>query len=147
MKLQRNKGEYLVSHGISKTYQDETVSLLKKCDAFSIGFDESEINKTSQLEVLVKLSDKTNGIQLQHYMSFDLYVATAEFIVNTMLDQFTSDGIDYKRKLIAPMSDGCNTMEQWCNQDFHQGGQMFQYFPKISVFQTPIESPTIRIVI
>ena len=30
------------------------------------------------------------------------------------------------------------TYLHWRNQDFYQGGQMFQDFPKISVFQTPI---------
>ena len=111
MMMKRSKGDYLVAHGISKTYKDETINLLKNCDCFSIGFDESEVNKTSEVEILVKVADKSTGIQLRHYRTIDLYLATAESIDSTILNSFTMDGIDYENKLIAPMTDGCATME------------------------------------
>ena len=72
MKLGRTKGHYYAAHGIGKTYQDETVRLLKECDAFSTGFDESEVNKTSEHEILVKLSHPVSGIELRHYRMIDL---------------------------------------------------------------------------
>ena len=112
MSLQKTKGDYMATHGIGKTYQDETINLLKTCDSFSIGFDESEFNKTSELEILVKISHKDNGIQLRHYKTLELESGTgAETITDTVLGEFDSDGIDYRKKLIAPMSDGCPTME------------------------------------
>ena len=67
MRLQRSKGDYMACYGIGKTYQDETVKLLQTCDAFSIGFDESEVNKICELEILVKLTDRVGGIQLRRY--------------------------------------------------------------------------------
>ena len=110
MKMQRSKAEYTVRYDIGKTYANETIALLKKCDAFCIGFDESEINKSSELEILVKLAD-SDGIQMRHYKTIDLESGTAKVIVETLLEQFDEDGIDYKRKLISAMTDGCNTMQ------------------------------------
>ena len=48
MRLQRSKGDYMACYGIGKPYQDETVKLLQTCDAFSIGFDESEVGDSCQ---------------------------------------------------------------------------------------------------
>ena len=59
-----------------------------------MGFDESEINKTSELEIIVKASDKEDGILLR-----------------SLLGLFDKDGIDYKNKLVAVMTDRCNTMQ------------------------------------
>ena len=63
------------------------------------------------MEILVKLSHPTSGIELRHYRTLDLYSGTAENIVNSLLGTFDEDGIDYKNKLIAPMTDGCPTMQ------------------------------------
>ena len=111
MRLFRSKAEYVVKNGISKTYTDETIRLLKSCDGFSIGFDESEVNKTSELEILVQLSKSGNGVQLRHYRTIDLESGKAEVIVRTLLQQFDEDGVDYRSKMITSMTDGCNTME------------------------------------
>ena len=111
MRLGRSKGNYYAAHGIGKTYQEETINLLRECDSFCAGFDETEINKTSEMEILVKLSHPVSGIELRHYRTLDLYAGTAENIVNALLGTFDDDGIDYKNKLIAPMTDGCNTMQ------------------------------------
>ena len=83
----------------------------KECDAFSTGFDESEVNKTSEHEILVKLSHPVSGIKLRHYRTIDLYSGTAETIVDTILSSFDEDGINYRMKLVAPMTDGCATMQ------------------------------------
>ena len=111
MKLHRRKGEVMLRHGIAKTYQDETVQLLCNCDGFSVGFNESEVNKKSQLEIMVKVATKGNGIELRHYRTLDLASATASKIVEALIAQFDKDGVDYKKKLITTMTDGCNTMQ------------------------------------
>ena len=41
-------------------------ALLQDCDAFSIGFDESEVNKNHECEVLVMLSTKEEGIEMRY---------------------------------------------------------------------------------
>ena len=97
--------------GIGKTYREEMVLLLRKCDTFSIGFDESEINKTSQMEVLVKLAHPEYGIVLRHYRTIELQGVGAKEVTNTLIESSSLDGVDFKKKLIAPMSDGCATME------------------------------------
>ena len=54
LKVHHMKAAYLTKHAISESYQRETVRLLHGCDAFTLGFDETEINKISELELLVK---------------------------------------------------------------------------------------------
>ena len=71
--------------------------------------EQDDRNKTTELEILVKLS--VSGIELRHYRTIDLFSGTAETIVDTILSSFDEDGIDYRRKLIAPMTDGCATMQ------------------------------------
>ena len=100
----------MVRQGVATTFREETVSMLRECYAFSAGFDESEINKTSELEIMVRIAT-TSGIDLRHYRTLDLYSATAENITNDLLSQFDEDGVDYKNKLVSAMTDGCSTMQ------------------------------------
>ena len=67
LKVHHTKAAYLTKHAISESYQRETVRLLHGCDAFTLGFDETEINKISELELLVKIAHPKVGIQLHHY--------------------------------------------------------------------------------
>ena len=115
MSLSYGKADYIAKYGIGKTYFDETVQLLKSCDGFSIGLDESEINKNHECEVMVILSDKTVGIQLRHYKSISLDGTDADTIVKSLLGEMDDDQIPWREKLIAPMTDGCNTMAG-CNK-------------------------------
>ena len=55
VKLKRHKSEYLAKYGIAETYLQETIDLLQNCDAFAIGFDESEINKRQQTNTFCKV--------------------------------------------------------------------------------------------
>ena len=106
MKLHRYKGDVMLRNGISKTYQDETVQMMQDCDVFSIGFDESEVNKSSEMEIMVNIVVK------DHYRTLELDAVdsgTAASIVASLLEQLTDDSIDYKNKLFTTMSDGCNT--------------------------------------
>ena len=111
IKLSDSKARYIVNQGVGAEYEVETIKLLQDCDAFSAGIDESEVNKVTECEVLVKISNKDGGIQLRHYRTLDLAATDAETIVNTLLEQFEDDGVDYKRKLISVMTDGCSVME------------------------------------
>ena len=60
---------------------------------------------------MVNISTKEDGIHLRHCRTLDFYSATAESIVKALLGQFDEYGIYYKRKLIATMTGGCNTMQ------------------------------------
>ena len=84
--------------------------MMQNCDAFSVGFDESEINKTSELEILVRISSPS-GLKLRHYRTLDLDSGTAENIARDLLTTLDEDGVDYKRKLLSAMTDGCNVMQ------------------------------------
>ena len=109
MKLSRYKGEVMIRHGVGKTYQDETISLMIECDGFSIGFDESEVNKISELKVVAKIAVKAK-VHLRHYRTLDLFGGTAEKIVEALISEFEKDNINYKKKLFSGITDGCNTM-------------------------------------
>ena len=52
MTLGQEKARYLTDFGISEEYEEKTIQKLKECDAFSIGIDESEVNKRSELEMM-----------------------------------------------------------------------------------------------
>ena len=73
-----------------------------------IGFDESEVNKTSEFEILVKIATRDNKITLQHYKTIDLECRNANTVVNTVIETFQDDDINYERKCIGAISDGCN---------------------------------------
>ena len=60
----------------------------QKCDAFSVGFDESEVNKEHEFEIMMNLSMPVEGIRLRHYRTVALDGTDAESIVNTLLFNF-----------------------------------------------------------
>ena len=111
MKLHHTKATYLIKNVISPAYQEQTLMLLCDCYAFVIAFDECEVNKRSELEVMVKLNHKEHGLQLRHYQSIELENGLAKTIVEAILDSLTEDAVDYRSKLIGASTDGCNTME------------------------------------
>ena len=110
MKISKTKCEVMIREGIAATYREETIKMLQKCDAYSLGFDESEVNKISELEMMVQISSPT-GLVLRHYRTLDLEDGTAETITQTLLSQLDEDAIDYKKKLLSAMTDGCNVMQ------------------------------------
>ena len=110
IELGRSKASYIAKHGIAKTYLQETISKLQDCDGFSIGFDESEVNKEHECEVMVMLSMKETGIELRHYRTIALESTDAQTIVDTLREQMDDDLVPWRTKLLAPMTDGCNTM-------------------------------------
>lgn len=111
LKLKETKARYVAQHGIAKTYLEETIQKLQTCDAFSIGFDESEMNKVHEMEILVMIANKKEGIELRHYRTVALDGTDAETISNTIIEQLQDDNINWKQKLISLMTDGCPTMQ------------------------------------
>ena len=69
MKLGREKARYLTEYGIGEYYEEITHRKLKNCDTFSVGIDESEVNKKSELEMIVNVVTN-NGIENLHYKSW-----------------------------------------------------------------------------
>ena len=114
MKLSKTKAVYLSKQGIAKTFLNETISTLLSCDGFCIGFDESEMNKNHECEVMVMLSLADTGIELRHYRTLSLDGTDAKTITRSLLDQMDEDHVPWRQKLISPMTDGCNTMSG-CN--------------------------------
>lgn len=51
---------------IARTYHQETVQLIRESEAFSLGFDESEMNKREEMEIVVKMAHREHGIITRH---------------------------------------------------------------------------------
>ena len=111
MSLSSEKARYIINNGVGPEYFNETIKLLKECDGFSMAFDESEINKESECEVLVRIAHPLSGVHLRHYQTLDLAAGDAEAIVSTLLGSMDDDGIDWRRKVLTAGTDGCNVMQ------------------------------------
>ena len=73
--------------------------------------DESEVNKRSELEVIVNVATEEEGLETMHYKTLELDGGDAKTITDTLLEEFCDDGVDFKTKLITVDMDGCNTMQ------------------------------------
>ena len=111
MSLSSEKARYIINKGVGPQYFDETIKLLKECDAFSVSLDESEINKESECEVLLRIAHPESGVHLHHYKTLDLSGGDAETITNTLLGSFDEDGIDWRRKKLTTSTDSCKVMQ------------------------------------
>ena len=76
---------------IARTYHQETVQLIRESEAFSLGFDESEMNKREEMEIVVKMAHREHGIITRHFKTVELDHADAEYITDTLLEQFTQE--------------------------------------------------------
>ena len=56
LKIGKNKAGYIITHGLGDYFEEETVTMMKSCNAFAASIDESEVNKASQLEVIVTVA-------------------------------------------------------------------------------------------
>lgn len=95
---------------LGKSYEEEIIDLLKQSTAFAIGFDESDVNKTSEFEILVKIAIGNNTILLQYYKTVSLE-SGVNTIFNIIVETFQGDGIKYKSKCFGAISDGHNVNE------------------------------------
>ena len=109
IELGSTKAAYLIKHGIVPSIHDEVKDALKE-EIFSIGFDESEINHVSELELGVQYPTDL-GIEFRHFKTIDLEDGKAETITETVMEAFEDEDIDLASNCIGAMSDGCATME------------------------------------
>lgn len=109
-KLGREKLRYLVQYGLGEHYEEETIEKLRACDAFGVAMDESEVNKKSELEILVNIASPS-GVESRHYKTLDLEAGDAETICSALTDEFIEDKIEFKEKMVSLDLDGCSTMQ------------------------------------
>ena len=109
VELGSTKAAYMIKHGIAPAYHDDVKEALVK-EIFSIGFDESEINHISEMEVGVQFPT-ASGIEFRHFKTIDLENGKAETITETLKEAFQDENIDLGTNCIGAMSDGCATME------------------------------------
>ena len=110
MKLGITKAAYLITYGLKEYHEEETIKKMKSSDAISIQIDESEVNKVSQLNIVVDIATKANGLEKRHFKTIDLESGDPATITETVIDAFEEEKIDVKAELIDVGMDGCNTM-------------------------------------
>jgi len=112
LKLGRTKAGYLINNGIADYYETETIDLLKKSNAFAVSLDESEVNKVSQLEILVSLACGDDDMlkDTRHFTSIDIENTKADTIKDALLDSLLNKEVNVKDKLINISTDNCPTM-------------------------------------
>ena len=110
LKLGKDKTGYLVNYGLGDHFEAETVEMLRNCVSFSASIDESEVNKRSELEVMVNIATKEGVNVLRHYTCLDIEKTNADTIVNKFLESFEVNNINVQDKMVGCGTDGCATM-------------------------------------
>ena len=113
VKLGVNKAGYIIKHGLGDYFEEQTLNMMKECHSLGASIDESEVNKASQLEVMVTCAGSKTDSQLRdtrHFATLDIEKGDAETITNTFIDAFVEKGVPYQETLISLGTDGCNTM-------------------------------------
>lgn len=70
----------------------------------AIGFDESDVNKTSELENKGKIAIRDNKILLQYYKTISLESGDVNTIFNATVEKSRSDFINYENKYFIGVS-------------------------------------------
>lgn len=70
----------------------------------AIGFDESDVNKTSELENKGKIVSRDNKILLQYYKTISLESGDVSTIFNATVEKSPSDFINYENKYFIGVS-------------------------------------------
>ena len=108
--LGKDKMKYIAKFGLGEEFRNQTVQEMKDCLAFGLSLDESEVNKSSQLECVAKIATKEGTLELKHYATLEIEKTDAESIVKAVSEKMSEDGIDYRNKVIDLATDGCSTM-------------------------------------
>jgi hypothetical protein len=106
--LGHTKGDYLAQHGIAPFLQENLVTKLKN-NFFSLGFDESSINNTSQLDLNVSYVE--GAVVVKTFLeTVDMEEGTtAEEICEAVFKVIDSNLIP-DRHIVTISTDGCSTM-------------------------------------
>ena len=106
--MRRTKGDYFLTHGLHPHIQNILVEALRS-NFFSLNFDESAVNKTSQLDLNVSfIKEKTAVKQNLTTLSMDQGTSAQE-VVDVVVEFFESNLIPLNN-IIVVTTDGCSTM-------------------------------------
>ena len=106
--MRRTKGDYFLTHGLHPHIQNILVEALRS-NFFSLNFDESAVNKTSQLDLNVSFIKEKNAVK-QNLTTLSMDKGTsAREIVDVVVEFFESNLIPLSN-IIVVTTDGCSTM-------------------------------------
>ena len=110
LSLSRTAASYKMQHGLSKTFHDEIISILKQTP-FSLNIDEATSNnKMRVLSVLVSFyNPKQQEVITQHLKSISLIHVNAESLYNAIVEMFEEYDLPWTN-LMSILMDSCAVM-------------------------------------
>ena len=106
--MRETKGDYFVSHGIAKFQQQELANILKE-SFFSLNFDESSINKKTELDINVSFVKKDRVVKTNFQVVEMTGSTTAGDIVAAVFEALDKFFIP-RNNIVSIATDGCSTM-------------------------------------
>ena len=100
MQLHGTKARYTLVHGIAPFVKEKVIKQMVKWP-FSLNFDESCKNKTSQLDIVVSFRNEQKRIQVSHFSTVDMKVGlTGENISDAVFEALEAEDIPFKKNLV-----------------------------------------------
>lgn len=106
--MRETKGDYFVSYGIAKFQQEELEKILRK-SFFSLNFDESSINKRTELDINVSFVKEDRVVKTNFKVVEMTGSTTAEDIVAAVFGALDNVSIP-RNNIVSISTDGCSTM-------------------------------------
>ena len=106
--MRETKGDYYISHGIAKFQQEELEKTLRT-NFFSLNFDESSINKRTELDLNVSFVQKDRVVKTNFKVIEMTGTTTADDIVTSVFGALDKVFIP-RTNIVSISTDGCSTM-------------------------------------
>ena len=109
IKMHRDKSFYLLSEAIAPNIREKVVNCMKKYP-YSLNYDESVVNKKSQLALNASFRNEQNLIQKANIGSIEITSsATGKYICDKTYEKLESLGIPSSNQ-VSDQTDGCSVM-------------------------------------
>lgn len=106
--MRETKGDYFVSHGIAKFQREELEKILRE-NYFSVNFDESSINKRTELDINVSFIKDCRAVKTNFRVIEMLGSTAATDIVEAVFASLDRAYIP-RSNIVSISTDGCSTM-------------------------------------
>ena len=106
--MRETKGDYFISHGVAKFQYEELVNIMKT-NFFSLNFDESSMNKKTELDINVSFVKQDRVVKTNFRVVEMTGSTTAAAIVDAVFEALDV-GFIPRTNIVSLSTDGCSTM-------------------------------------
>ena len=106
--MRRTKGDYFLTHGLHPHLQKILVETLQS-NFFSLNFDESAVNKTSQLDINVSFINNKKAVK-QNLTTLSMEKGTSASEIVDIVFGFLESNLIPLSNIVVVTTDGCSTM-------------------------------------